>query len=115
MGVATSLEEGLDDDQPVREHGPALAAWVAYNSGDVDAVDRFEDAYLGEWDSTEAYAEELLEDLGLDTALDQAVPDSIRAYVTIDIEALARDLDVGGDVVAIEKLGGGVWLFSGHD
>ena len=56
-----------------------------------------EECYQGAWDSLEAYAEELLEGSG---DLDQ-VPQHLRSY--IDVEAYARDLELGGDVFTVEE------------
>lgn len=43
----------------------AFAAWVKHGNGEIDDVDGFRDAYCGEHESEEAYAEELAEELGL--------------------------------------------------
>lgn len=98
----------------IAEHGQAFAAWVASADGDPDAPEQFLDAYLGQWDSVEAYAEQLLDDFGLDHAIDTTVPESLRPYVTVDIEALAHDLQLGGDITVVENPEGGVWMFDGR-
>lgn len=100
----------------IQEHGPAYAAWVnliAENLDDAEwAIDRFEDAYLGEWQSVTEYAEHLLDEFGLQEAIDQVVPESLRYYVKIDAEAFARDLELSGDITAVDRPEGGVWIFS---
>lgn len=99
----------------IAEHGPAFAAWAGYvNHADATA-ERFEEAYLGEWDSvTDWAASQLLDDLGLVEAIEAAVPEWLRAYVDIDCEAFARDLELGGDILAIDRPDrSGVWLFHG--
>lgn len=50
----------------------------------------FADAYMGQHDSEEAFAEQLVEDLGL---LD-SMPDDLRDY--FDFEAYARDIFING-------------------
>jgi antirestriction protein len=95
----------------ITEHGPAFAHFATIcDSTDLEDLDRFEDAYLGHFDSIEDYAEELLDDIGVDELLDRAVPDSLRAYVKLDVEAFARDLQYSGDVTGSEG-NNGVYLF----
>lgn len=102
----TAVARGID------QHGPAFAAWAAQTGHDIEALDRFEDCYLGQWDSLEDYAQSFLDDIGVEEQLDKIDP-WIRAYVSVDTAAFARDLDYGGDVTAIERPDGGVWLFDG--
>lgn len=96
----------------IREHGPAFAAWADVME-DEEHFEQFSDAYLGAYDSLEAYAEQLVDDLGYEQLLDQAVPQSLRPYVRLDTEGLARDLQLGGDVHALPAENGGVWVFQG--
>lgn len=90
--------------QATEEYPPAaVAAWIANGCDDLDDL---ADAYLGEWDSLEAYAEQWLEDAGM---LDQ-VPEGLRSY--IDVRAYARDLQFGGDVWTADAAGhGGTGVF----
>lgn len=105
--LATISKIGLG----IAEHGPAYAHWAAIcGTHDADDLDRFEDVYLGHWNSVEAYAEELLDDLGLEDLLDREIPEHLQAYVTVDIEGFARDLEYSGDVTASEG-DHGVYLF----
>jgi antirestriction protein len=73
------------------EHGPAFGAWLSYD-GSRDPADMwaFEDAYRGEWESLRDYVEDFADDIGLYAAADQAG----SPYVTVDIDALTRDLDI---------------------
>src|SRR5579883_952836 len=49
----------------IAEHGPAFAAWASYQDSLSGLVpEAFEQAYRGRWDSLEAYAADLLDDLG---------------------------------------------------
>lgn len=97
----------------INEHGPAFAAWAEHCDHDEDTLDQFEDAYLGDWSSVEEYAENLLDDTGILTELDNAVPDALRPYVDVDIEGFARDLELARDVTSVEHPGG-VWIFDGR-
>ena len=62
----------------------AVDAWLSITCG--DDIDKFEEAYMGEWDSEEAFAESLADDCGY---LSQ-IPENLRYY--FDFSAFARDL-----------------------
>jgi len=96
----------------ITEHGPAFAAWAARCDRDGESLERFEDAYRGDWPSIEEYAESLLDDLGCLHELDDAVPEVLRAYVDVDIAGFARDLELGGDITSVDHASG-VWIFDG--
>jgi antirestriction protein len=75
----------------IAEHGDAFGAWLSYDeSQDATDMRAFEDAYRGEWDSLRAYAENFADDIGLYDAAEK----SGSHYVTVDIDALERDLDI---------------------
>lgn len=93
----------------IRDHGAAYAHWANHvGTSDPDALDTFEDNYFGRWDSMVAFVEELLDDFGIERALDDAVPAPWRYYVRVDTEALARDLATEYTVC---EDGDGVYLF----
>ncbi|MGI8667507.1 MAG: antirestriction protein ArdA [Jatrophihabitans sp.] len=98
--------------QGIVEHGLAFAAWADVMEEE-EHLAGFDTAYLGHYDSLHAYIEQLINDLGYDQLLDNAVPASIRPYVKIDITATANDLLLGGDLHALPAPGGGVWIFRG--
>lgn len=95
------------------EHGPAFAAWAEVMQ-DEDMLDGFTDTYRGHYDSVEDYAGQLVDDLGYEQILDDILPDDIRRYITIDTTALARDMQLGGDIHVIPADDGGVWMFDAH-
>ncbi len=95
----------------IDEHGPAFAAWAELSDHDHETLDRFDDAYLGERDSLEAYAEELLTDLGYVETIERAVPETLQPYVSIDFAAFADELRSNGSLTVIENDRGGVWVF----
>jgi len=97
----------------IAEHGPAFAAWADVVE-DPELLPDFEDAYLGEYDSLEAYAEQLIDDLGYDELLDQVLPPGLRTYVDLNIAGYAQDMSLSGDVQVYHRPGGGVWLFHGQ-
>jgi antirestriction protein len=95
----------------IAEHGPAFAHWAAIcGTSDREELARFDDVYLGHWESVEAYADELLGDLGIDDLIERALPEHLRAYVTVNVEGFARDLEYSGDITASEG-DNGVYLF----
>lgn len=71
----------------------AVAAYIG-NFGSWSQGD-FEDAYVGEYDSEKAFAEELFDECYL-----HEIPDFARNY--IDYDAFARDLFLGGDYVYLD-------------
>ena len=91
----------------IETHGDAFAAWVAH-AGDSseETAQRFDEAYLGRWDSITDYAEQLAEDLGL---TDDLVPEWARPYVRVDIDLLARDLEIELAIADSEE--GGIHVF----
>ncbi len=91
----------------IEEHGEAFAAWVAHiGLDDEDLRDRFADAYIGTYRSVEEYAQQYAEDIGL---TEELVPDWARPYMRIDIEALARDVEI--ELAVVDAQGGGVHVF----
>ena len=59
----------------IAEHGLAFAAWAEIEDDkDIHTLERFRDAYLGAFDSRQAYAEHIVDDLDGDKAL-EALPE----------------------------------------
>lgn len=79
--------------QGIARHGEAFAYWASHlGSSAWDELDRFEDVYLGSYPTLVAYAEELLDNFGINTDPDQWAPELIAPYVRFDLEAFAEDL-----------------------
>ncbi len=97
----------------IAEHGPAFAAWADVVE-DPGLLDNFDEAYLGEYDNLEAYAEQLTDDLGYNQLLDDNLPEHIRRYVDINYAGLAQDMWLNGDVQVYDRSDGGVWIFHGQ-
>jgi len=96
----------------ITEHGEAFAHWVDLTSErDENAVTNFQSSYLGCFESLGAYAESLLEDLGYLDMIQPPLPEFLQPYVSIDIESLARDLELSGDVMTAEG-SEGVYVFN---
>jgi antirestriction protein len=96
-------------------HGQAFSAWAAEGLATPDELARFEECYLGEWESVESYAESIIDDFGIMAEVDRVVPEGLRPYVVFDVSGFAHDLVLGGDVSAVERPGGGVWIFRSTD
>jgi antirestriction protein len=97
----------------IAEHGPAFAAWADVMENE-ELLDGFQEAYLGEFDSLEAYAEQLIDDLGYTQLLDDTLPEHVRRYVEINTAGLAQDMWLGGGLHVYHRDGGGVWLFDSN-
>lgn len=96
-------------------HGQAFSAWAAEGLAAPDELARFEESYLGEWSSAESYAESLIDDFGIMVQVERVVPEGLRPYVVFDVAGFARDLVLGGDVSAVDRQEGGVWIFRSMD
>ena len=107
--------DGLEDvariARGIRDHGPAFAAWADLHDGDQDMLDQFEEAYLGEYDSPDAWAETVMDDLGIHQRLEQELHGDMARYVRIDTGAWVQDAWLFGDIAIVHRPGGGVWIF----
>ena len=90
----------------IEQHGEAFAAYVDHQGRDFATVESFEEHYRGEWESEQAYAEELFDELYL-----HGVPEHVRYY--IDYEKFARDLFIN-DMYSAEATSGRVHVFDRH-
>ena len=86
----------------INEHGQAFAAYAGNVGADYATAEGFEEAYCGEWDSEQAYAENLFDELYA-----HDVPEHIAPY--IDYEAFSRDL-FNSDCYSVES-DSGVYVF----
>jgi len=75
----------------IAAHGDAFTAWLSYDSErDPSDPQAFDDAYRGEWESLHSYADDYADSIGLHDAAQRAR----SPYVTVDVDALARDLEI---------------------
>jgi antirestriction protein len=95
----------------IGEHGPAFAAWAAHVGTNSEALDEFEDAYMGEWESAVAFAEEMLDDMGHIDEIMRNVPEHLAPYVQIDYRGFVSDLVRNGELATLEKPDGGIYVF----
>ena len=95
----------------IRDHGRPYAVWADLVSGETERLDQFEEAYLGQYESPQAWAEEVANDLGLNDELDASVGATWRPYVQFDAEGFARDCRLSGDVTFESRPDGTVDVF----
>lgn len=85
----------------VAEHGEPFAVWANHvGTGYPEELDRFEECYLGTFDTAEDFGQYLCEDmLGVDPDNLEWLPEQLRSYLRLDIEGLVRDMELGGDIL----------------
>lgn len=110
IGESETVERVTKLARGIAEHGPAFAAWAEL-ADDHGQLEDFSDSYIGEYDSLEAYVEEMADDAGYNRLLDETIPASIRGYVRLDTAALAHDMWIDGAIFKAHRPEGGVWLF----
>lgn len=77
----------------IAEHGELGAALIAYHDGEIEPARAALDEYAGQYDSLADFARSLTEDTG-------DIPDRLAPY--IDYAAMARDMELNGDIYALE-------------
>ena len=85
----------------IQEHGEAWAKFAEYEGIEYATLERFEEAYAGEWDSEEDFAEDLASET-------MEIPEHLQFY--IDYEKLARDLFIN-DYYSADGEGCKVYVF----
>ncbi|MCX2932301.1 antirestriction protein ArdA [Mycobacterium sp. CVI_P3] len=90
----------------------AYSAWIDLLDGETGSfdIDSFHEAYLGHYHSVQDYVEQMADDLGYTQELDK-LPEHLQAYVHIDYAAIARDMELSGDIGTISDPNGCVWIF----
>jgi antirestriction protein len=106
-----SLEAVAKIAAGIVEHGPAFAAWALHVGADSDLLDEFEEAYMGEWESGHAFAEEMVDDMGSLEEIRRSLPNHLADYVEINYDSYLDDLVSLGEISTVEKLDGGVYVF----
>ena len=93
----------------IEAHGLAYAALATIVGTDRDdALGRFEDHYHGHYESLEAFARQLADDLGFEDELDK-LPQGLRPYVRVDYQQFASDLSM--DLHEVAAGDGGIYVF----
>ena len=103
LGESEYLEHVVALAEGIAVHGEAFASFAAMvGSIDPEQLGEFEERYLGEYESLEAYGENLLEDMGIDLDRILAGTDGllgpIRNYIHLDIPGWVRDMELSGEI-----------------
>lgn len=93
----------------ITEHGQAFVAWARHVGGDPEELRRFQDAYLGRWETAEQFVSEVLAELGPILAEGPEADQQMR--VLNDVAELAQELQRRGDIWTAPTPDGGVWVF----
>jgi len=109
LGEYESIERVSAVACGIAQHGPAFAAWAEHCDDDTQ-LEQFEEAFLGEYESAGAFAEQLIDDLGYQQTINE-LPEPIRRYLSFDLDALAADMRYGGDIHIVPNNDGRVWIF----
>ena len=96
-----SIEKVAEMAAMIQEHGEAWAKFAEYEGIEYATLERFEEAYSGEWDSEVAFAEDLASET-------MEIPKHLEFY--IDYEKLARDLFIN-DYFSADSENGKVYVF----
>ncbi|OZC91808.1 antirestriction protein [Rhodococcus sp. 06-412-2C] len=112
LGEYESIPHVVAIAQGIEQQGYAFAAWADAHEGDPDMLEHFNENYIGRYDSLGSYAEEIIDDHGYQQLIDDVIPESLRPYIRIDTDALARDIYLDGSVVVYPDDTGGIWLFN---
>jgi antirestriction protein len=114
LGEYESIERVAALARGLVAHGEAFAAWWAMDvrdeTDDAELEAAFEEHYLGEFGSIEDYGQQVLEDMGIEVDELPGVPEGLRPYVRVDVEAWTRDMQLGGDI-STEESKAGVYVF----
>lgn len=96
---------------PDEERMAASAAWGRLTRHDPEAMERFDHAYCGHYDSAAAWAKEVVASIDVDQILRRQIPDWVVKHLTLDYDGLARDWVEMGEVHIEADPAGGVWVF----
>lgn len=103
-----SIEDIARIGRGIAEHGLAYGAFAAHlDPAEWHKLDDFDEHYRGQWASRAEYAEQLLDDIGID--LENLGPEMLQPYISVDLDAFARDLAY--DLIVAEGDDGGVYTF----
>lgn len=103
LGAALELGEAIADHDDAEAFAGFLSLDASFRSDVRRALDRFRNAYVGEYDDLAHYAEAFAESCGLD------VPAWLLSYV--DWAAFGRDAELSGDIATVNASGGRLYVF----
>ena len=91
------------------EHGQAFVAWADLVGDDPEALRRFDEAFLGSWESAAEFANQLMGELG--PLSDDASEEDQQFRMLLLANELAEELQRRGVIWAIPNNRHGVWVF----
>jgi hypothetical protein len=109
VGRRESLSAIADATTGIIEHGQAFVAWAGLVGDDPEALRRFDEAFLGSWDSAAEFAKQLTDELG-PLYMGESEEDQQFRMLLLASE-LAEELQRRGVIWAIPNHRGGVWVF----
>jgi antirestriction protein len=80
----------------IAEHGEAFAAYVSWAGTDEEALEQFNDHYMGSYESIEAWTREVAKEHGWERKLDEVLEPLVRPYVSIDYQGFAEQMTSQG-------------------
>jgi antirestriction protein len=109
------LDDVVELARAIEEHGEPFAVWLNRNCSDNlrDALETFEDAYIGQFRNEDELGEHLIEMLGVEevmTFICNNYP-ALALWINFDTEAYMRDLDYGGEIMTHENGDGTIYAF----
>lgn len=91
----------------------ARQRWLEVLQPDAEQAARFDEVYIGDYASLEAFGQALAEQSGWREQIAQVVPDVALANLQFDHEGVACDLWLSGHVRIIDHADG-MWLYRRH-
>jgi hypothetical protein len=111
--VMVGRREGLsaiaETTTGIIEHGQAFVAWADLVGDDPEALRRFDEAFLGSWESAAEFANQLMGELGPLSA--DASEEDQQFHMLLLANELAEELQQRGVICAIPNNRDGVWVF----
>ncbi|MFB6718705.1 antirestriction protein ArdA [Kribbella sp. NPDC056345] len=116
-GIRIGPNESLDVvcvlGKGITEHGLAFAAWAEIHpQRDTHTLERFTDAYIGDFPDLEAYAQHVVGERGGDEELAK-LPEWLQRIMRFDWQVMLQRMQQDGEVHIVEHPGG-VWVFNGQ-
>ncbi len=106
-GVSIAEYEGLESVSAkaafICEHGRLGAEVISHTGSIEEARTALDDGYLGQYDSLADYVQDVTEE-------SVSIPESLQYY--IDWQAMARDVELSGDLFTVETAFDEVHIFS---
>jgi antirestriction protein len=94
----------------IRQHGYAFSAWLNIHESPPESFNGFHHSFLGHYNSVTDYVEQVADELGYTRELAR-LSQHLQSYVRIDFAAIARDMELSGEIATVNDPSGGMWIF----